>query len=132
MGRSADTLADAGEMPCGPGGDRLSAQLEAERFYSVIPDHVWEALRHGDELGRDIAAAAGLVRWRRQALRRALAALRRHRSAAKAGPASEGASQRLVDGFAQAHRLYREAQGAHRDLMDERWRRRLAELRAGQ
>jgi hypothetical protein len=132
MGRGADTPADAGQMTCGPSGDRLSAQLEAERFYGVIPDHVWEALRHGDELGREIAAAAGLVRWRRQALRRAVASLRRHRLAAKAGPASEGSSQRLAAGFTQAHRLYREAQGTHRALLDERWRRRLNELRAAE
>jgi hypothetical protein len=114
-------------------GDRLSAQLEAERFYGVIPDHVWEALRHGDELGRDIAAAAGLVRWRRQALRRAVAALRRHRQAvtpAPAGPVREGRPPRFVAGFVEAHRLYREAQAAHRALLDERWRRRLNEFRS--
>jgi hypothetical protein len=114
-------------------GDRLNAQLEAEQFYSVIPDHIWEALRHGDELGRDIAAAAGLVRWRRQALRRAVTALRRQKPAgtpARAEPARAGWPPRLVAGFVDAHRLYREAQAAHRALLDERWRRRLNDFRA--
>jgi hypothetical protein len=113
--------------------DRLAAQRDAECFYGVVPDHVWAALRHGDELGRDIAATDGLMRWRRQALRRAVAALRRLRSGIPALPAScdrHALAQRLVAGFAEAHRLYREAQGDHRALLDERWRRRLSEFRA--
>jgi hypothetical protein len=113
--------------------DRLAAQHDAECFYGVVPDHVWAALRHGDELGRDIGATEGLVRWRRQALRRAVAALRRLRSGTPALPAScdrHALAQRLVAGFAEAHRLYREAQGEHRALLDERWRRRLSQFRA--
>jgi hypothetical protein len=113
--------------------DRLAAQHDAECFYGVVPDHVWAALRHGDELGRDIAATEGLVRWRRQALRRAIAALRRLRCDTPALPAScdrHILAQRLVAGFAEAHRLYREAQGEHRALLDERWRRRLSPFRA--
>jgi hypothetical protein len=114
-------------------GDRLAAQYDAECFYGVVPDHVWAALRHGNELGRDIAATEGLVRWRRQVLRRAVAALRRLRSGTSALPAScdrPALSQRLVGGFAEARRLYREAQGEHRALLDERWRRRLSQFRA--
>jgi hypothetical protein len=113
--------------------DRLAAQHDAECFYGVVPDHVWAALRHGDELGRDIAATEGLVRWRRQALRRAVAALRRLRGGAPPLPAfcdRPALAQRLAAGFAEAHRLYREAQGDHRALLDERWRRRLSQFRA--
>lgn len=116
----------------GSNRDRLAAQRDAERFYGVVPDHVWAALRHGDELGREIAATAGLVRWRRQALRRAVAALRRLRTGTPPLPAAvdPGAlTQRLVAGFAEAHRLYRDAQGEHRALLDERWRRRLSQFR---
>lgn len=113
--------------------DRLAAQRDAECFYGVVPDHVWAALRHNDELGRDIAATDGLVRWRRQALRRAIAALRRLRSGVPALPAfcdRNALAQRLVAGFAEARRLYREAQSEHRSLLDERWRRRLSQFRA--
>lgn len=113
--------------------DRLAAQHDAECFYGVVPDHVWAALRHGDELGRDIAATEGLLRWRRQALRRAIAALRRLKSGIPALPAScdrHVLAQRLGAGFAEARTLYREAQSEHRTLLDERWRRRLSQFRA--
>lgn len=116
----------------GTGRDRLEQQRDAECFYGVVPDHVWAGLRHGDELGRDIAATAGLVRWRRQALRRAVAALRRLRSGVPHLPAGcdrLALTQRLGGGFAEAHRLYREAQGDYRALQDERWRRRLNAFR---
>ncbi len=112
--------------------DRLAAQRDAECFYGVVPDHVWAGLRHGDELGRDIAATAGLVRWRRQALRRAVAALRRLRSNVPPLPAGRDRrilAQRLRAGFVEAHRLYREAQSEYRALLNERWRRRLAAFR---
>jgi hypothetical protein len=115
-----------------PGRDRLAAQRDAECFYGVIPDHVWAGLRHGDELGRDIAATAGLIRWRRQALRRAVAGLRRLRTGVPPLPEScdrATLTQRLVGGFADAHRLYREAQHEYRALLDERWRRRLNAFR---
>lgn len=109
------------------GRDRLAAQADAECFYGVVPDHVWVTLRHGDELGRDIAAAAGLVRWRRQALRRAVATLRRLRQAGTLPDAT--ATPRFVAGFQEARRLYRAAQNEHRILLDERWRRKLASFR---
>jgi hypothetical protein len=131
MANEAETVPAAEKPSRPPENARLAAQLEAERFYSVIPPHVWDGLRHGDELGRDIAAAAGLVRWRRQALRRAVAALRRFRSSGAKTGASQVFAQRFGAAIADARRLYRAAQAEHRQLLDERWRRRLAALRAG-
>src|SRR5262245_6411321 len=108
------------------GRDRLAAQAEAESFYGVVPEHVWVTLRHGDELGRDVAAAAGLVRWRRQALRRAGTAIRRLQ---QAGASPDTTRERVLSGFRDARRLYRAAQNEHRTLLDERWRRKLASFR---
>jgi hypothetical protein len=116
-----------------PDMERLARRHEAELFYGVVPEHVWDGLRYGDALGRDIAAAAGLVRWRRQALRRAIAALRGVRRGTlpcRIPQDVESLIKRLEATFVEARRRYRDAQRDHRTLLDERWRRRVAAFRA--